>query len=126
MTDTKPTPIKWLTGRAVPPLWFRLIVAVGFFALAGAMWVKRGAVVGIIAVLAYGFIALYGLLGFPATAWSKRHPLLDNLLMVPLLFLAVAYLTNLSTGMCMLIAALASAPLIGLSAVRRRRRISRT
>jgi hypothetical protein len=29
-------------------------------------------------------------------SWSQRHPLLDSLIIVPLLFCALAYLTSLS------------------------------
>ena len=127
MNHPKPTPTKWLTGEAQPPLWFRLIGAVLFIALPAGLWVKRGVAVGLVAAIVYGFIALSTLLAWQQiSAWSKRHPLLDGLIVVPLLFLAVAYLTHLSTGVCVLIAVLAGAPLVGLSAARRHRRIRRT
>lgn len=114
-------------GRAQPPLWFRLLGVAALTAAAAALGVRRGVAVGIIAAVVYGSIALSTAAAWQRTAaWSKRHPLLDSLLIVPLLFLAVAYLTNLSIGLCVVIAALAGALLVGLSAVLRRRRSSRT
>jgi hypothetical protein len=75
------------------------------------------------AAVVYGSIALATLLAWErTTAWSKRHPLLDSLIIVPVLFLAIAYVTSLSTGLCVLIALLAGLLLVGLSAVLRGRR----
>ena len=75
------------------------------------------------AAVVYGSIALATLLAWErTTAWSKRHPLLDSLIIVPLLFLAIAYVTSLSIGLCVLIALLAGLLLVGLSAVLRGRR----
>ncbi len=125
MTDSKPTPTptKLLTGRAQPPLWFRLLGVVALTAAAASLGVKRGLVVGIISGVVYGSIALSTAAAWQrATAWSKQHPLLDSLIIVPLLFLAVANLTTLSLGLCLGIAAVAGALLVGLSAVLRRRR----
>lgn len=101
MTDIKPTPSKWLTGRAQPPMWFRLLSVVALTAAAAALGVRRGVAVGIIAAVVYGSGALACAAAWQRTvAWSKQHPLLDSLLIVPLLFLAVAYLTDLPIGLC--------------------------
>jgi hypothetical protein len=123
VTDSKPTPAKWLAGREQPPTWFRLLSALALTAVAAGLATKRGATVGIIAAVVYGSIALATLLAWErTTAWSKRHPLLDSLIIVPLLFLAIAYVTSLSIGLCVLIALLAGLLLVGLSAVLRGRR----
>ncbi len=125
MTDTGPTPSKWLTGRAEPPIWFRLLGALAVAAAAAGLEVKRGATVGIIAAVVYGSMALSTLLAWERTsAWSKQHPLLDSLIVVPLLFLAIAYLTDLSIALCLIIGVLGGLLLAGISAVLRRRRTS--
>ncbi len=127
MTNTESTPTEWLTGRAQPPLWFRLLGVVAFTAAAAGLSLKRGAAVGIIAAVVYGSIALANLVAWQRTrAWSKQHPVLDSLLIVPLLFLAIAYLTDLSIGGCVAATALAGALLAGPPAVRRRWRSSQT
>jgi hypothetical protein len=64
-------------------------------------------VVGVVAVAVavYGLISLSCLLAWERVAvWSKRHPLLDSSLVVPLLFLALAYITRIPTVFCLLIA----------------------
>lgn len=71
----------------------------------------------------YASIAVVILLDRERTAaWSKRHSLLNGLLGVSLLFLTLAVITGLSTPLCAVIAAVESGPLVGLSAVLRRRR----
>ncbi len=126
MSQSKPAPGQSLTGRAQPPAWFRLVGAVGLTAAALGLVAKRGAAVGIIAGVIYGSIGLATLLAWEqTTAWSKGHPLLDSLIIVPLLFLTVAYITNFSVGMCVVISLLAGLLLVGLSAALRSRRASR-
>lgn len=120
MTGSQQKAARWLTGRAEPPTWFRLLGCLVLIAVAAGVAVKRGAVVGALAAVVYGWIGLSTLLAWQRTAnWEKRHPLLDSLLVVPLLFFAIAYITNLSTGICLLIALLAGLVLVGLGAARR-------
>jgi uncharacterized membrane protein len=90
-------------------------------AAAAGLAVKRGAVVGTVAAVVYGSAGLSTVLAWQRTTdWSKRHPLLDSLLVVPCLFLAIAYITKLSTGICVLIALLAGLVLVGIGAATRR------
>lgn len=127
VTDTKPTQARWITGRAQPPLWLRLFGVVAFTAAAAALGVRRGVAVGFVAAVVYGFIALPAAVAWERTvAWSKQHPLLDSLVIIPLLSLALAYRAHLSIGLCVVVAVLAGGLLVGLSAVLRRRRRSRT
>ncbi len=120
MTGSQQKAARWLTGRAEPPTWFRLLGFLLLIAVAAGLAVKRGAVVGTVAAVVYGWVGLTTLLAWQRTThWSKRHPLLDSLLVVPLLFLAIAYITKLSTGICLLIALLAGLVVVGVSAALR-------
>lgn len=126
MTDSKPAPSQWLTGQAPPPVWFRLLGAFALAAAAAGVATKRGAAVGLLAAVVYGSIAMVTLLAWQRTvAWSKRHPVLDSLGIVPLLFLFIAAITNLSIGACVLIALPTGLFLVALSALLRRRRATR-
>ena len=127
MTHTEPTPSRRLTGRTRPPLWFRLLGVVTLTAAAAGLGLERGLAVGIIAAVVYGSIALATFVAWQrTTAWSLQHPVLDSLFIVPLVFLAVAYLSDLSTGGCVAATAVAGALLAGPTAVRRRWRSSQT
>ncbi len=115
-------PSKWLTGRAEPPIWFRLLGGLAVAAGTAGLAVGRGGTVGIIAAVVYGSLALSPLLAWERTnAWSKQHPLLDRLIVVPLLFLAIAYFTDLSIALCLVIGVPGGLLLAGISAVLRRR-----
>jgi MFS superfamily sulfate permease-like transporter len=123
VTDLDEGPASWITGRSKPPTWFRLIGCLALIAVAAGLVAKRGVVVGVVAAVVYGLIGLSQLLAWERmTDWSKRHPLLDSLIIVPLLFLAVAYFTKLSVAICVLIALLAGLLLVALGLVRRRAR----
>ena len=99
----------------------RVLSVVLAVALPVAMWDRRGAVAGIVAVFAYGAIFLVGALNQRGMAtWQRRHAVLGSLLLVPLVFLAPAYLTSLSLVLCA--AAGASAWIVLLPVVLRRRR----
>jgi hypothetical protein len=84
-------------------------------------------VTGVVAVAVYGLLSLSCLLAWERrVAWSKRHPLLDSLLVAPLLsmalvFLALAYTTTVPTVFCLLIA-LGAGPLLLAPAYLLRRR----
>jgi hypothetical protein len=112
----------WLSGRAEPPPGLSLLVLLVCIAVAAALAVKRGVVVGALAAVVYGGIGLSTLAWQRTANWSKRHRLLDSLLIIPLLFFAIAYITKLPTGICLLIALLAGLALVGLSAALRHAR----
>lgn len=90
-----------------------------------AMWERRGAVAGLVALVIYGVGSAHTVLRWDKTiAWSKDHPFLDGLLVVPLLFLALAYLTDLGLLLCLAIAACAGVALMPLQHWLRRRRLA--
>jgi hypothetical protein len=114
-------PPNWFTGSK-PPTWVRLGSCLALTAAAAGLFAKRGVAVGTVAVVIYGSLTLSCLLAWERVRdWSKRHPLLDSLIFVPLLFLALAYVTKLSTALCVLIALIAGPPVAVLAFVRRRR-----
>ncbi len=118
-------PPDWLTGRSKPPTWFRLL---GFLIMLVAIveiFFKRGIAVGIVAAVVYGHLALLALLRWERMKiWSKHHPVLDSLLVVPLIFLAVAYISKIPTLICLLIAIPGGLLFIGINWARRSRRTS--
>ena len=80
-------------------------------------------VVGIAAAVVLGLIFLFGLLGWERMRpWSQRHPLLDRLIAVPLLFPVLAYLTVLPIVFCVLLALVVGVPLAALGLARLRAR----
>ena len=108
-------------GRTRPPAWFRLIGFLVLMAVAAGLFAKRGVAVGTAAVIVYGLLTVPVLLRWDqVTAWSKRHPLLDSLVIIPTLFLALAYITRLSIVICVLIALGAGSLLVAFAFVRRR------
>jgi hypothetical protein len=112
-----------MTGRSRPPVWVRLGSCLALTAAAAGLFGKRGVAVGTVAVVVYGSLTLSCLLAWERVRdWSKRHPLLDSLIFVPLLFLTLAYVTRLSTAICVLIALAAGPPVAILAFVGRRAR----
>jgi hypothetical protein len=108
-------PPSWLTGRSKPPTWYRIFVFLLMLGLIIALFFKRGIVVGVVAAVVYGYLALVALLRWDwMTGWSKRHPTLDRLLFIPLLFLTVAYISKIPTLICVLIAVLGGLLMVGI------------
>jgi len=69
-----------------------------------AMWDRRGAVAGLVALVVYGAgFAVATLQHGRVVDWSRKHPLLDTLLLIPAGFLALAYLTRLELVWCALV-----------------------
>ena len=103
------------------PVWGRIALVVVAILMTIEASRMRGIVGGLVAALVYGSMALRSVLdrGRPAT-WGRRHPVLDSLFFIPLLFLALAYVTDLSSGLCLLIAVAAGIPSAGRAAARRR------
>lgn len=84
------------------------------------IWDKRGAAVGILAVVVSAAMCLGGAFHHSAAiAWSRRHVVLDALLIVPLTFFGLAYITGLSLVLCAAIALGAGAVLVPIAVVRR-------
>ncbi|GAA3791402.1 hypothetical protein GCM10022226_07990 [Sphaerisporangium flaviroseum] len=105
-----------------PPTWVSLLLFPIAVLLAFAITEKRGIVLGVLAGVVYGSLAVAGLALDRVSAWSKAHPVLDSIIMPPLLFFALAYLTPLSLIICLAITAAAAVPWFVLSTLVRRRR----
>lgn len=101
------------------PLWRQIAATALPVLMLVALWHKRGAAVGIVAFLFYAGVMI-GATFRPdrVAAWSRRHVVLDALVILPLAFLALAYLTTWSLAACALVAMAAGAVVVPL-AVRR-------
>lgn len=103
-----------------PRTWQKVVAVVMAVALPLALWDKRGALVGVLAFLVYGGVFLTAAFNHGASlAWSRRHVALDGAFIVPIAFLALAYLTTLSLWLCALIALAAGAVLVSVAVWRR-------
>lgn len=103
-----------------PSRWQRVAAVVLAVALPLALWDKRGPAVGIVALVVYGSVFLIAAFNHRRMrAWSRRHVALDSLLIVPLIFLMLALVTNLSLALCVAIAAAAGAVLVPFMVWRR-------
>ena len=89
-----------------PARWQPAAAVLATIVIPVALWDKRGPALALAALLVFGWIFLASAFNHPATlAWSRQHVVLDGLLIVPLLFLALAMLTSLSLGICAAVAA---------------------
>lgn len=80
-----------------------LQVIAGVF-LTFAIWEKRGAVAGIVALVVYGLGFSFAALRYErVVAWSIKHPLIDSAFLAPFVFLACAYITDWPLGICALV-----------------------
>lgn len=109
----------WIEGfnrRAVdPPAWMRFVFLAVVVAAALGLASRRGWYVGAIAALVYGLIAIPMVVSPRSVAdWSRRHPVLDGSVLGPLVFLALAYITQWPLWVCFIIAAAAT----GIGALR--------
>jgi hypothetical protein len=113
---------QYLIGPLAP--WQKVALAVLALGLPVAIAAKRGWLIGVVAAAVYGGMAFACILRWDRVqAWSLRHPLVDSAFIVPVLFLALAYITSLSTALCIVISILAGACLVGLGPVTRARRV---
>lgn len=118
-------PLKAFNDRAAKPprRWQQVLAVVLAILLPVALWDKRGAAVGIVALFVYGGVSLLAAFKHDdVLAWSRRHPALDSLMIVPLAFLALAYLTDLGLGLCAAISVAAGLMLVSVAGWRRRAR----
>lgn len=97
--------VSWLYGTK-PPLWFRLFLVLTLGLMTAGLFSSRGVVVGVVAGVVFGAMALTALLAWDQMVeWSRKHPLLENLVFGPVMFLAIAKITHLALYICGLIAA---------------------
>lgn len=102
----------WISLRAKPPLWFRIYGLAVCCLLPLGLFGRRGTAVGILAVLVYGGVGLLNLFVWDRTVqWSQGHRLADRLLIVPFIFLLLAYITTMSSALCLLISLCVGLPL---------------
>jgi hypothetical protein len=94
----------------------RLLGALVLLGVAAELWVRRGLVVGIVAVVVCGGIGLSPLLAQGQTAdWSRRHPVLSSSFVIPpMMFFFLALSTGLGTLLCLLVGVIAGAALVAL------------
>ncbi|HEX8104762.1 MAG TPA: hypothetical protein VF533_19240 [Solirubrobacteraceae bacterium] len=81
----------------------RTLRVLGVLSLAFAtvgFWDARGAVVGVVALLTYGAIALALMRPEVVNRWSQMPLVVDTALMIPLGFIAAAYVTDLGLWAC--------------------------
>ncbi|MFC4533958.1 hypothetical protein [Sphaerisporangium dianthi] len=105
-----------------PPRWLGLLLLPGDVYLTARLTEKHGLAVGVLAAVVYGGLTFMPLFFERVSAWSKAHPVLDSLVLIPLIFLALAYLTPMSLAMCAAITAACGLPWAAVTiAVRRRR-----
>ncbi|WP_405143431.1 hypothetical protein OG589_38225 [Sphaerisporangium sp. NBC_01403] len=109
-----------------PPAWFGLLIIPVAVLAAFALTEKHGPVLGVLAGIVYASLALVPLALDQVTSWSKAHPFLDSLILLPLLFFALAYLTQLPLIACMWIAAACAVPWLALTTFLRKRRQARS
>ena len=119
-------PREWFEGMAAnPPVWMRLLYVPAFCLVALFIGERRGWVVGGIAAVVYGGMALAGALAPRGLMrWSRAHPILDNAFLGPLVFLALAYLTPMSVWWCAVAGVLGSIGGITLGAAKRHRTLT--
>jgi hypothetical protein len=106
-----------------PPMWQKATTVVLAVAMPVSIGIKRGWPLGLAAGVVYGC----GFLGMLFArhrfiAWSTRHPVADAMFVIPLMFFALAYVTNLSLWVCATIAVCTWIALAGLAVWRRRTR----
>lgn len=104
-----------------PARWQQVACVLIAVFLPVSAWQDRGAVVGLVAFAVYTPVFLAGAFRHARLLkWSARWPVLDAALFVPLVFVPVATLTDLSLGVCALVA-LAAGALLVLLVLRRTR-----
>jgi hypothetical protein len=100
----------------------KLILLVLALVLTAMLWAQRGPVVGAIAIATFGAFALAAVLNHgDLIAWSRRHVVLDALLLAPLTFLALALCTDWAIGICAALGAAVGGVLAPLALQGRRR-----
>ena len=85
-------------------------------------WQARGPLVGGIALLVFTLLGVSALAPRRVQRWSRRHPILDGSMIVPLTFLALAVVPRLSLWVCLVVALLTGGVMVPLAMRSRRRR----
>jgi Ca2+/Na+ antiporter len=85
-------------------------------------WQARGPLVGGTALLVFTLFGVSALAPRRVQRWSRRHPILDGSMIVPLTFLALAVVSRLSLRVCLVVALLTGGVMVPLAIRSRRRR----
>jgi hypothetical protein len=82
----------------------RVVAVLSFALVALGLAGRRGWVVGVVAAILYGLIAVPPAISWTrSVAWSRRHPLTDGAALGPLAFLLLAYVTRWPLWVCVLL-----------------------
>lgn len=105
-----------------PALWQKVLLPVVVVLVTVGLADRRGWGVAIVAVIVYGAIGV-AFISFhdQLVAFSQDHPVLDASLFAPLLFIALAYMSELSIVLCIVIALAGGAVLMGVKYIQKRR-----
>lgn len=104
-----------------PAAWQRALAPLLAPAIASVVGQRRGVALGLAALVVYGGLFLpFAVAPDAVKAWSARHPALDRLLCLPLLFFALLVVSPLSTPYCAGVALACGIPLLVVTAVARR------
>lgn len=118
----------WASGAAKPPLWLRLYLALilGGMSL-GLLGGRRELVVAVANLLFYACGAVSTLFLWQSTfGWFRIHGFADRLLIIPLLFLALAHTTTIPSVLCLVISLCAGLPFATVTYLVWRRRTLQT
>jgi hypothetical protein len=107
---------------AQPPTAARKVLLVAVVpVIAAVLWAQRGPVVGVVAALVYGSIFLTAAFAHDRMlAWSRRHVVLDGLVVVPFAFFALALWTHWPIWACLLAGVAVGAVVLPVGLRRRR------
>lgn len=84
-----------------PTAWMKAFLVVGAIALPAGVWERRGAVVGVLALLVLGgFLIGIAFSQDRMLAWMDRHPVLGVPVLLGTVFFALAHLGPLSLAAC--------------------------
>ncbi len=107
---------------AAPPRWIRLMYFLSLLVVVPNMVSRQGWVLGLITLVVFGLMGLVAATDpSGATAWVRRHPGIDSVMLGALVFVGSAYLTCRPVSACLLlgIGALALGALLGTGKRRR-------
>jgi hypothetical protein len=117
----------WLSGAAKPPLLLRLYLGLVLGASSLGLFGRRELVVAVAALLFYGGSGISVLFFWESTlGWFRIHAFADRLLFIPLLFLALAYVTTIPSVICLAISVCVGLPFATVTYMVWRRRTTST
>lgn len=122
-SDARRRPLQAFRDYATrpPAPWQRAAYVVVAVVVPLALWERRGLALGVLAAGFYAAVFLSAALSHGSmVAWSRRHVVLDRLLIGPLVFFGLACLTSLSLLICGIAAVSAGVVLVAVGGWRSR------